>query len=225
MKHPRLFRSYEVAAGQEDNAEIWEVARATTAAPLFFKSIFIGTDLKEEFIDGTWRFNNPTDVVCTEAESFYVAKCRISCILNIGTGHPKVIKLPESHKFQDSIPEAVAKKLVEIAEDCENTADKYESKYGEGESRVLARGKKTYFRLNVQHGLQDVSLLEWTKLAEVKTHTRQYMQDAPVKAKANQIRDVLEGKRRAQEEIGSRQEEEKGRRGEGGSGASVDLSC
>ncbi|KAG6872745.1 hypothetical protein C0992_009360, partial [Termitomyces sp. T32_za158] len=68
MAHPRLFRSYEVRESQEHDAKIWEVARATTAAPRFFKSIYIGIEPKEEFIDGGSRFNNPTKQVFTEAQ-------------------------------------------------------------------------------------------------------------------------------------------------------------
>jgi patatin-like phospholipase/acyl hydrolase len=72
FSHPRLFRSYEVRENATDDCYIWEAARATTAAPRFFKSIAIGKEgAKEEFIDAALGWNNPTKQVCLEARSVY----------------------------------------------------------------------------------------------------------------------------------------------------------
>ncbi|KAG6882575.1 hypothetical protein C0992_011299 [Termitomyces sp. T32_za158] len=198
MSDVRLFRSYDVPI-RPDEGKIWEVARATTAEHMFFKSIFIGSEPPEEFTGASLRFNNPTGVVRKEAKRFLKKDGRIACILNIGTGHPNVLQLPQSNKFQDSIPQDMAKKLMDIAQDCENEAEEYEREYGDGSWRIFAERKRTYYRLNVQHGLQDVSPLEWTKLGEVKTHTRQYMKSSSAGEIARQVMEVLKTRRRHQD--------------------------
>ncbi|KDR66070.1 hypothetical protein GALMADRAFT_28572, partial [Galerina marginata CBS 339.88] len=57
---PVLFRTYE-SHKPHSNCKIWEAARATSAAPTFFKRIEIGRD--QPFIDGGLGRNNPSRVV------------------------------------------------------------------------------------------------------------------------------------------------------------------
>jgi hypothetical protein len=40
---PKCFRSYKLMGVSPDQCAIWEAARATTAAPSFFRPVFIGT--------------------------------------------------------------------------------------------------------------------------------------------------------------------------------------
>ena len=53
---PTLFRTYEVTKNGSYNCKIWEAARATTAAPTFFKRIKIGSLASGvEYVDaGRW---------------------------------------------------------------------------------------------------------------------------------------------------------------------------
>ncbi|KAI9769204.1 MAG: hypothetical protein M1840_004333 [Geoglossum simile] len=44
MAHLRCFRTYKTRDNANANCEIWEAARATTAAPTFFKRIAIGEE-------------------------------------------------------------------------------------------------------------------------------------------------------------------------------------
>jgi patatin-like phospholipase/acyl hydrolase len=44
MAYPRRFRTYQVRENASVNCKIWEAARATTAAPTFFKRIAIGEE-------------------------------------------------------------------------------------------------------------------------------------------------------------------------------------
>src|ERR1700690_2286849 len=84
---PRIFRTYEVRSNQSYNCEIWEAARATSAAPTFFKRIRIGEKgLEEEFVDGGLGCNNPIRQVLEEAEIAFGPGRRIACIVSIGTG-------------------------------------------------------------------------------------------------------------------------------------------
>ncbi|KAG6902390.1 hypothetical protein C0995_000595 [Termitomyces sp. Mi166 len=156
MAHPRLFRSYPVRANQGYNATIWEAARATSAAPTFFKRISVGTAPKEEFVDGGLRCNNPTDELFQEAQSVYGRERAIACIVSIGTGHPRTITLRRPRGFQRVYPTKLFTALVAIATDCESISDEFERQYGVGRRET----GKTYFRFNVQHGMQDIGLEE-----------------------------------------------------------------
>src|SRR5947208_9222664 len=69
MEYPRRFRTYPVRALASANCEIWEAARATSAAPTFFKRIAIsdGGGAKEEFIrseEHTSELQSPDHLVC-----------------------------------------------------------------------------------------------------------------------------------------------------------------
>lgn len=172
ISQPRLFRSYEVSQNQTHNCKIWEAARATSAAPTFFKRISIGDDIKEEFVDAGLGCNNPVAEVYWEAQLVFGKQRPIACIVSLGTGHPKTIGLQKPDAFQKMLPTDLINVLRGIATDCEQASEKFERDHGTMEN--------VYFRFNVQQGLQDVSLAEWEKLAEVKTHTTQYIQATAV---------------------------------------------
>ncbi|KAG5716586.1 Calcium-independent phospholipase A2-gamma [Termitomyces sp. T112] len=195
MAHPRLFRSYEVRSNAEYNAKIWEVARATSAAPRFFKCIKVGAEPKEEFVDGGLMCNNPTAEVLREAQNTYGIDHPIACIVSIGSGHPRTITLRKPDWFQRLLPTKLIKVLVAIATNCEKESENFERTHGEGNKNRSGGEAKKYFRFNVQQGLQDVSLAEWTKMGEVKTHTLQYLRGAAVDVEINRVRDVLRARR------------------------------
>lgn len=88
---PVLFRSYGYDAA---TCAIWEAARATSAAPSFFKPIRIhhvsdGTD--EYFVDGGVEHNNPSEVALKEARIIW-PNIKQFCLVSIGTGRQKTIK-------------------------------------------------------------------------------------------------------------------------------------
>ncbi|KAG5651485.1 hypothetical protein H0H81_008485 [Sphagnurus paluster] len=182
---PRIFRSYDVKENQTYNCKIWEAARATSAASSFFKSIDIGQEgLKERFIDGGLRCNNPVQQVRDEAHLVYGKGCEVACIVSIGAGHPNVIALRKPSAFQRILPTGLIKVLEGIAADCESIAEGFEKEYTDKKPRV-------YFRLNVQQGLQNVSLAEWDKLSEVKTHTLQYTAETKVGKHIDHLKELL----------------------------------
>ncbi|KAG6809046.1 hypothetical protein H0H92_001810 [Tricholoma furcatifolium] len=169
----RLFRSYPVIKNPEYNAKIWEAVRATFATPKFFGRISIGTEPKEEFVDGGFRVNNPVFEVLQEAKLLWGNE-RIKCIVNIGTGYPKTIKIPLKATPLDC--------LMDIAMDCEATAERFASNH-------IDRG--VYYRLNVDHGIEEVGLDEWKKLSEVKTHAKAYLHKNEVGRKVDEVTGLL----------------------------------
>src|SRR5215471_3391447 len=89
MAHPYLFRTYKVGDLMNPNCCIWEAARATTAAPTFFKRISIGEpgQAKTEFVDGALKCNNPTELVIGDARQLFGDTQRVGMVVSVGTGH------------------------------------------------------------------------------------------------------------------------------------------
>ena len=187
MAHPRCFRSYSVRENTSPNCLIWEAARATTAAPTFFKSIAIGEEdrVKELFIDGRLRCNNPSNQVLDEADALFGDDSTLGCLLSLGTGHKGTIGLSEPDSFERILPTGAREVLKEIVTDCEETAHAL--------SRRFRDIPSCFFRFSVSHGLGDVSLEEWEKLGEVTSHTMAYLRETNVTDSINKVVTILTG--------------------------------
>ena len=168
---PVLFRTYQSREIHSD-CKIWEAARATSAAPTFFKRIEIGRG--QPFIDGGLGRNNPSRLLLDEANALFGAR-HIGCLLSIGTGQAEVISIEKPGIFQRIVPTDIIDALKAIATDCEAT---HETMLG-----LFANSPDTYFRLNVEHGMQGIQLSEWEKLGNVEAHTMQYMRKKEVDEK------------------------------------------
>ena len=166
-----LFRTYQ-SRETHINCKIWEAARATSAAPTFFKRITIGRD--QPFIDGGLGRNNPSQVVLEEASALFGAR-RIGCLVSIGTGQAGVNEIKKPGLWQQILPTDVIDALRRITTDCESTHEAMLHRFSKLPS--------TYFRLNVEQGMQGVALSEWEKLSNVEAHTMQYMKKAEVAQK------------------------------------------
>ena len=185
MAYPRRFRTYRARKFRSANCAIWEAARATTAAPTFFKRIYIGEpgQIKEEFIDPGLGCNNPVTEVMDEARLVFGDHREIGCILSIGTGHPGPIALDKPRGFQKMLPTQLINVLKEIATDCESTAAMV--------ARRFRNHPDVYFRLNVAHGAGSIALDEWEKMGQVISHTRAYMQEISVSRSLDSIVEYL----------------------------------
>ena len=185
MAYPRRFRSYRVRENASANCEIWEAARATTAAPTFFKRMSIGApgQVKEDFIDAGIRCNNPVKEVMEEARLVFGDERPVGCLVSIGTGHPGTIGLSKPDAFQKILPSKLIDVLKGIATDCESTAVDL--------TRRFRRRDDTYFRFNVTHGAGLISLEEWKKMGEVQGHTISYLQDPSVSKAIDSVVGIL----------------------------------
>jgi hypothetical protein len=167
---PTIFRSYQAPANQMNDCTIWETLRATTAHPDMFKSIEIGDrNLRESFVASAMGCANPIEHVLAEAKLVYPNR-RVACIVSIGPGHARTIRIPKLDLFHRIFPTNVIAAMRDIATDSEQIAQRMARRF-QGSDGV-------YFRLNVDQGMQDVRLGDWNRLAEVKAHTRAYMQKA-----------------------------------------------
>jgi predicted acylesterase/phospholipase RssA len=169
---PVLFRTYQ-SREPHSNCTIWEAARATSAAPTFFERIEIGR--KQPFIDGGLGCNNPSQLVLNEAKAQFGTTRHIGCLVSIGTGRVEVIGIKKPGLFQQIVPIDVIDALRAITTDCEATHQEMLGRF--------ANLPNTYFRLNVEQGMQGIKLSEWEKLSNVEAHTTQYMKTKEVDEK------------------------------------------
>jgi len=176
---PVLFRTYE-SREPHSNCKIWEAARATSAAPTFFKSIEIGQ--AQPYIDGGLGRNNPSRAVLDEAKRLFGAR-HIGCLVSIGTGHAETIGIKKSRGFRRIMPTDIFDTLKAITADCEAT---HENMLG-----LFEKLPTTYFRLNVEHGMQGIKFSECERLANVEAHAAQYMRRNEVEEKLALLVDVL----------------------------------
>ncbi|KAJ7697704.1 FabD/lysophospholipase-like protein [Mycena rosella] len=170
---PVLFRTYDSPHDPAASCTIWEAARATSAAPTFFKRIDIGTGASAEpFIDGGVGRNNPTDILLEEAQLLFPNR-RVACVLSIGTGQMKPGSIPRPSLFQRVLPTDVVRAMAAIAIDCETTNQEMLKRF--------AGTRGVYFRFNVDQGMQTIKLGAWDRLPEVTAHTKQYVKEEGVK--------------------------------------------
>ncbi|KFY53432.1 hypothetical protein V496_07587 [Pseudogymnoascus sp. VKM F-4515 (FW-2607)] len=186
-KQPRLFRTWSADKSPGYDCTIWEAARATSAAPIFFKRILIGdAGLQEEFVDAALGCNNPVRYLVEEATKEFGLQRQVNCIVSIGTGKPMVAGFKAPGIFQRVLPLELVKVLASIATDTEDEASRMKSRF--------QNCPGLYHRLNVERGLQGISLDEWDRLGEIKSHTMAYLNDDTVSQGIDVIVDALVGK-------------------------------
>ncbi|KAJ7487098.1 hypothetical protein FB451DRAFT_776463 [Mycena latifolia] len=175
---PEFFRSYDTPDEPANDCMIWEAARATSATPGLFKPISIGfKGMKQEYISGSVGHNNPTTLVLTEAGRIFPSR-PVVLVVSIGSGHPNTIQILKSPS-----PSVFAQTMQSIVADCERTHQDNEHRYW-GTSN-------TYFRFNVQQGMQGLELQHWENLDQVSTHTEAYLQTEEAKSKLTGTSEVL----------------------------------
>ncbi|KAL1626757.1 hypothetical protein SLS56_006750 [Neofusicoccum ribis] len=93
-RQPVFLRSYKNPNNMSvlPEIDIWQAARATSAAPTYFEPITVGT---YTLIDGGLQANNPLGWLWNEVLAVYGATRETSCFLSIGTGIPANEALPK----------------------------------------------------------------------------------------------------------------------------------
>ncbi|CAI7590894.1 unnamed protein product [Penicillium bialowiezense] len=153
---PTLFKTYDRSAAF-DGSTLWQVARATSAATTFFKSIKVGRD-EIEFIDAGFGYNNPCSILIQEAQREFPDRGKMR-ILSIGTGLGDVVTIKDKRL-------SIITALKKMATSSKKVAADVDHRYG---------GNGEYFRFNVDQGLQDITLSDWEKASKISAHTRNYL--------------------------------------------------
>ncbi|KAK0431699.1 FabD/lysophospholipase-like protein [Armillaria borealis] len=179
LRSPQRFRTYQGLPNQGPDCKIWEAARATTAAPTF-KAIKIAGPggFGPDYVDAGLGFNNPTKEVRDEAKELFGPNRRIGVLVSIGTGHPGPSGFQQPKGIEKVLPLELIKVLQRITTDCESVADELAKEYGSDD---------TYFRFNVLHGAEGVSLDEWKKMSEVMAHMSSYLRGPEVSRQVDRV--------------------------------------
>ncbi|KAK6810428.1 hypothetical protein RU639_013809 [Aspergillus parasiticus] len=155
---PTLFKTYGTS-GTFDTCSIWEIARATSAATTFFKSIKLGRD-EIEFIDAGFGYNNPCQVLIKEGKEQFPGYEQMH-ILSIGTGLGDVVSIRDTRPSIIQALKAMATSSNKVARDLYR-------EYGDDDQ---------YYRFNVDRGLEDITLSDWEKASTISAHTHNYLNE------------------------------------------------
>lgn len=176
---PVLMRTYDnLPSFEAFPSTIWQVARATSAAPTFFMPVVING---VQYADGGVGYNNPAELALDEADKIWPGR-PIGCFVSIGTGleQPLQLQRPEEKKgLAQSIITKVSGKLafkVEVARWCVKLLTSSEKVH----HHLLRRAKgfgigQRYFRFNVRQGMSEIGLADWTKVEDMIVLAQDYM--------------------------------------------------
>ncbi|KAG4261989.1 hypothetical protein FPRO03_11457 [Fusarium proliferatum] len=158
------FRNYSLEGKADLEPKIWEAARATSAATLFFDPITIGR-FGQTFVDGAGGYNNPIEAVYDEAVALWNAKPGdFSMIVSIGTGVDQLTDWGKNFK-------QLRKTLSDIATETDTTAARFVKNHAE-----LGSDPQRLFRFQVAQGLEKVGLAEHKKMNKIASATQIYME-------------------------------------------------
>ena len=151
-----------------DGAEklrIWQVTRATSAAPFYFKQleVMVGGE-KKEFMDGGIRDNNGAAAAWSEFVSLFGEEKNPALLLSVGTGRPNQQRDGFASAWPGPFGElSIVRRAAEKIAVFKNLLIKYtEGEHRHIEMLRLARGQHTWYkRLNVSTGLEKLKLDNW----------------------------------------------------------------
>ncbi|KAL8838745.1 MAG: hypothetical protein Q9170_001994 [Blastenia crenularia] len=189
ISYPYVFRSYQHVKPKSSESfvyprnpndssefEIWQVARATSAAPSYFKST---TLFEYRYYDAAVNINNPSLEMYKEVSLLNRAHESIELLLSLGTGNAKGNTTKAKHSLQkelNNISDLVHQKILQ--------AQKQDA--------------FTYYRWDVKGGLQDVRLDEWKPIesgeitrARIEKATDRYLDSPGVDAQIKECADLL----------------------------------
>ncbi|KAK1981299.1 hypothetical protein LZ30DRAFT_782150 [Colletotrichum cereale] len=184
------------------NVEIWEAARATTAAPTFFHPISIKIEAeRDEYVDGAVRFNNPARLVLNEAEYQFGSGRKLGFLLSLGTG------LKTTDNGDNFVPN-----VEEAARSTEPVRKNSGALLSRGTFKVLKHAKQSmtdpepahhaleerfrgtpyaYFRLNLDRGAANIRLHEYKKMKVLRAATEEYIKNVQVSADIDKVVSML----------------------------------
>ncbi|KAA8911305.1 acyl transferase/acyl hydrolase/lysophospholipase, partial [Sphaerosporella brunnea] len=186
---PAFLRTYESTQSTaiSPKCTIWEAGRATAAHWPAFKPIQIGHDI---FIDeGSGRYS-PVMQVLEEAMVHEWPGREVGVLVSIGSGKRQAtanngnassIRREHSSAFLRSTPLG---KFVDAKQKHMHKLDDCEKIHQE----LLRDLDKTgmppdnYYRLNVEVGMGDFGINEWSRMAEISTSTRKYLSKPEIHA-------------------------------------------
>jgi len=186
---PALFRTYE-SYDEVRDCQIWEAARATTAAPIFFKPAqFTLEDGTQTFIDGAVKWNNPSKLVLEEAKSHFGEQRHLGCLVSLGTGlRPNALD-PHAKGHL-----GISYNIAELKRMTSDFLTDPEPPHLDIQSR-LEGYPQCYFRFSLpcSEKLGRVRIHDYKKMPELRRETEDYLKKERV---SMMIEDIVEALRR-----------------------------
>ena len=209
-----LFRSYTCEGYNANKCAIWQAARCTSAAPSFFKSMFIDVPAPGGwYIDGGLRHNNPSQLARDEAHRIWPTVKRF-CLVSIGTGRQKNVEFvdikysdaPKAVKSKSSFRSALSRipganvmrtlkktpgglmELKKIGKACVDMSTSSEPVHQAIFRLANSRDPDLhfpYYRFNVERGMESIGLEEWKAKVRMGELTTQYMREGEAEMKRN----------------------------------------
>jgi len=192
-----LFRTYDMDlpngflnfrfhnCGRADNCFIWEVARATSAAPQYFKSIKID---EKNYDDGGFGWNNPAEIALDEVnmkEKYERSKrpgdsCAsefpLEVLISIGTGKTKT----RAQRAQTRWPRLTAPNMVRKILWHVDNGMKFITDVERVDGRVekaLDEKSKQYFRWDGPEEVGRLKLDEWKPARRSRLSTKNFIEE------------------------------------------------
>jgi predicted acylesterase/phospholipase RssA len=200
-----LFRSYESTEEDSDECPIWQAARATTAAPSFFKPMFVSTPPPGAwYVDGGLRHNNPSQLALHEAHSIWPEINRF-CLVSIGTGrrqNVELVKYESTSLFSSLFHWVPGSRTVRGFNEVKNIAKATIAMSTSSEPvhdavHRLATSPDPdqcfpYHRFNVVSGMDSIDLEEWKANVRIGMLTQDYMRtDESKKKRKDCVKDLI----------------------------------
>jgi hypothetical protein len=201
---PTIFRTYRGYQVRPSECSVWQAARATSAAPTFFKPMAVDRPRPAiTYIDGGMGYNNPAELSLGEGQRLW-PESKQFLLVSVGTGVPKANSIRQVSFDQNSqesilaevkryLPDVVTrawempkyslaglKSLIEmgsvLAQLATNSEDVHQrvQRAHRGNSSEY---QSHYFRFNVPRDVGDIGLGDWCKLEELAAHTDNYMKE------------------------------------------------
>jgi predicted acylesterase/phospholipase RssA len=183
---PAIFRSYDCDNYDADKCRIWEAARCTTAAPTFFRPMFVRIHPRpgQRFLDGGLRYNNPSRLAIAEAKHIWPTVNRL-CLVSIGTGWQKSLHLVSENGTSASSRSKIImrgsralRNIVQHIVDMSTNSEPVHRDLLHLSRSADPTQQFPYFRFNVQTGMDDIPLEEWKAMVRTKGLTSRYMAEA-----------------------------------------------
>jgi len=214
-----LFRSYNCGEDYDaDECKIWEVARCTSAAPTFFKPMFVRIPPRpgQWYLDGGLSHNNPARLALQEAGRIWPTVKRF-CLISIGTGWQESIEfmdIKDSQAPEPSTPKGRLQTLLRRVPGIKTASMVKNAPNGFMELKKIAElvvqlstihhglsddsnsrdvGKRfPYYRFNVERGMECIGLEEWKAMVRIEELTARYMSEGPTERRKKECAEVLQ---------------------------------
>jgi predicted acylesterase/phospholipase RssA len=181
------FRAYECGDGDVEwlkDCKIWEAARATTAAPVYFKDITLRRgEFEKRYVDAAIGYNNPTEVLLDEAARVFYRTRKLGAVVSLGTGTRSRSLVSPQEVGHITYAIGAAKTMKDVTVDTEAVHRRVQN--------IFKDVTSTYFRFNLPDGAAKVKLNGYKQMGMLKEMTASYLKQKHVADEIEALVDVL----------------------------------